>query len=138
MTQVISATGLVATDPQLKTTSKDDSVVSFRLAATGRRFNQDEGKWESTATNWYTVICFRKLADHVSQSIAKGDRVLVRGKIRVRDWDNGERSGTAVEIDAESIGHDLLFGTTTFNRIVNVPDPDELEEEDLEAELQPA
>lgn len=137
MTQFIAATGLVATEPQLKETSKQDPVVSFRMAATGRRLNSETGHWEDTPTNWFTVFCYRKLASHVSQSLAKGDRVLVRGKMRVRDWDNGERSGTTVEINADSIGHDLLFGTTTFNRIVLEPDPEEIDE-DLEAELQPA
>ena len=137
MTQVIVATGLVATELQQNQTSKGDAVVSFRLAAAGRRFNQDEGKWEDTPTNWYTVVCFRKLAEHAIDSIAKGDRVLVRGKVRIRDWDNGERSGTTVEIDADAIGHDLVFGTSQFSRIGIERDPED-EEEDLEAELQPA
>lgn len=43
---------------------------------------------------------------------------MVTGKIRVRDWDNGERSGTAVEIDAEAIGHDLAWGNAAFTRTV--------------------
>ena len=51
----------------------------------------------------------------------------------MRDWDNGERSGTSVELDAEAIGHDLTFGTTEFRRA----EPAE-EQEDSEAELQPA
>lgn len=137
MTQIISTTGLVATQPQLSQTSKQTSILSFRLAASGRRFNADEGKWESTPTNWFTVTCFRQLADHAAQSLSKGDRVLVRGKLKIRDWDNGERSGTVAEIDADSIGHNLLFGTTEFTRIGIEPDPQD-EAEDLEAELQPA
>ena len=50
----------------------------------------------------------------------KGDRLVVAGKLRVRDWDNGERSGTTVEIEAASIGHDLAWGTSNFTRTVLV------------------
>ena len=67
--------------------------------------------------------------------MVKGDRVIVRGRLRVRDWDNGERSGTTVEIEAESLGHDLMFGISSFERTTHTPDT---EEEESEAELQPA
>ncbi len=59
---------------------------------------------------------------------------MVTGKIRVRDWDNGERSGTSVEIDADSMGHDLTWGNSSFTRTVmtrefNEEDIEELDEE---------
>jgi single-strand DNA-binding protein len=135
MTDTISITGFIATDPRETTTEKGLSIASFRIASAGRRFNSNSGQWEDTQPNWYTVNCFRKLAEHASQSLVKGDRVIVRGRIRIRDWDNGERSGTAVEIDAESIGHDLAFGISSFERTTHAPDR---EEEESEAELQPA
>jgi single-strand DNA-binding protein len=70
-------------------------------------------------------------------SISKGDRILVMGRLRVRDWDNGERAGTSVEIEAESIGHDLVWGSTTYTRTVKTqesdlevaPAPDDVEAE---------
>ena len=135
MTQSISVTGFIATDPHLTTTSTDLAITSFRLASVGRRFNRETERWEDTQPSWFTVNCFRKLAEHASQSLVKGDRVIVRGKLRVRDWDNGERSGTAVEIEAESLGHDLMFGVSSFERTTHTPDP---EEQESESELQPA
>ena len=61
-------------------------------------------------------------------SVSKGDRIAVAGKLRVRDWDNGERAGTSVEIEADSIGHDLAWGNSAFTRTVLVresePDAD--------------
>jgi single-strand DNA-binding protein len=134
MTDTISVTGLVATDPKGGETNSNQSVASFRLASNARRFNREESKWENANPNWFTVHCYRQLADHVLQSINKGDRVVIRGRLKIRDWDNGQRSGTAVEIDAESIGHDLLFGTTSFERTTQTEEV----EEDSEAELQPA
>jgi single-strand DNA-binding protein len=53
-------------------------------------------------------------------SVSKGDRIAVQGKLRVRDWDNGERAGTSVEIEADSIGHDLAWGNSAFTRTVLV------------------
>jgi single-strand DNA-binding protein len=135
MTDTIAVTGFIATDPRENSTEKGLNITSFRMASVGRRFNRESGSWEETQPNWYTVNCYRKLAEHASQSLVKGDRVVVRGRVRIRDWDNGERSGTAVEIDCDSIGHDLMFGVSSFERTTHTPDP---EEEESEAELQPA
>jgi single-strand DNA-binding protein len=131
MTEV-AVRGLIATTPRQVQTESGLSVTSFRLASSFRKFDPVTSSWKSGDTNWYTISCFRKLAENAGASLAKGDRVLVIGKIKVRDWDNGERSGTSVEIDADAIGHDLVFGTSSFER------GSQPEEEDSEAELQPA
>jgi single-strand DNA-binding protein len=68
------------------------------------------------------------LAINSAGSINKGDRVLVVGKLRVRDWDNGERAGTSVEIEAEAVGHDLSWGSSSFTRTVLVRETDPSEE----------
>jgi len=133
MAEHLVVRGLIATDPRLIETETGLSVLSFRLAAPQRRFDSESGKWISDQTNWFSVSSFRKLAENSHASLAKGDRVVVSGRLKVRDWDNGERSGTSVELDADAIGHDLTFGTTEFRRA----EPAE-EQEDSEAELQPA
>ena len=133
MAEHLVVRGLIATDPRLIETETGLSVLSFRLAAPQRRLDSESGKWISDQTNWFSVSSFRKLAENSHASLAKGDRVVVSGRLKVRDWDNGERSGTSVELDAEAIGHDLTFGTTEFRRA----EPAE-EQEDSEAELQPA
>jgi single-strand DNA-binding protein len=85
--------------------------------------------WVDGETNWYTITAFRQLALNVASSVSKGDRIIVSGKLRVRDWDNGERSGTSVEIEAETMGHDLVWGTTTFARTTLVREYSSDEEE---------
>ncbi len=58
--------------------------------------------------------------DDVNQAlIAKGQRVVVTGRLRVRDWESGDRTGTTVELDADAIGHDLSWGTAVFTRSVS-------------------
>lgn len=117
MTDFVTVTGLVATTPRHLTTSEGLSITSFRLASSQRRFDRAAQKWIDADTNWYTVSAFRHLAEHSAQSIQKGDRVIVTGRLRIRDWENTDRSGTTVEIEADSVGHDLTWGTSIYSRV---------------------
>lgn len=112
----ITITGNVATPPELKRTASGVPIATFRVASGQRRYDRDAGTWSDAGTNWYTVSAFRTLADHAYLSLQKGDRVILTGRLRLRDWDNGTRKGTAIEIEADAIGHDLLWGTTTFTK----------------------
>lgn len=116
MTDNITLTGLVATTPRHILTAEGLAITSFRLASSQRRFDRGANKWVDGDTNWYTVTGFRALASHAAESINKGDRVMVTGRLRIRDWENTDRSGTTVEIEADSIGHDLTWGTSVFTR----------------------
>ena len=118
MTDIITVTGLVATNPRHITTNEGLAITSFRLASNQRRFDRGQNAWVDGDTNWYTVTAFRQLGVHVASSIEKGQRVIVAGRVRIRDWESGEKSGTSIEIDAESIGHDLTWGRATFTRSV--------------------
>ncbi|MEY4321562.1 MAG: hypothetical protein RL167_290 [Actinomycetota bacterium] len=127
----------MATTPRHLVTQDGLPITSFRLASSARKFDRAQNKWIDGETNWFTVTSFRQLAINASTSINKGERILVSGKIRIRDWDNGERSGTSVEIDADSIGHDLTWGNSSFTRTVMTREVNEedLEELDEEKEL---
>jgi single-strand DNA-binding protein len=116
MSDTITIIGNIAADPDHKRTSNGVPIANFRVASAQRRFDRATGTWIDNGTNWYAVAAFRGLAEHAYQSLHKGDRVIVTGRLRVRDWETDTRRGTAVEIDAEAIGHDLLWGTTTFHK----------------------
>lgn len=118
MDQMITTTGLVATTPRHLVTADGLEITSFRLASSVRKFDRTSNRWIDAETNWYTITAFRTLAVNVATSVSKGDRVILSGRVRVRDWDNGERTGTSVEIEAETIGHDLTYGNSTFIRTV--------------------
>jgi single-strand DNA-binding protein len=126
--ETVSVTGLVATTPRHIITADGLPITSFRLASAYRKFDRVESKWVDGETNWFTVTSFNKLAFNVSTSINKGDRITVTGTLRVRDWDNGERSGTSVEIEASAMGHDLTWGTSVYTRTVLVREPEPEEE----------
>ncbi|RFA08779.1 hypothetical protein B7R54_05720 [Subtercola boreus] len=116
MPDTITLTGVIATTPRHITTTEGLEITSFRLASSQRRFDRQQNSWVDMGTNWYTVTAFRQLASNLAASVAKGDRVVAAGRLRIREWENAEKSGMTVEIEAESVGHDLGWGTTTFQK----------------------
>ena len=120
--QNIVVTGLVATTPRHLVTADGLPITSFRLASGVSRWDNTKGEWTTAETNWFTITSFKTLAVNTAVSISKGDRVLVSGVLRVRDWDNGERVGTSVEIEADTLGHDLTWGQSTYTRTVHKAD----------------
>ena len=81
--------------------------VKFRLASTPA-WQVEDGTWRDNDTNYFDVVCWRKLGQHVRECVRRGDPVLVNGKLSIREWENekGQR-GRSVEIDAVSVGFDL-------------------------------
>lgn len=130
MTDNITLTGLVATTPRHITTSEGLAITSFRLASSQRRFDRASNRWVDGDTNWYTVSSFRALAENTSTSVSKGDRVIVTGKLRIRDWENTDRSGTTVEVEAEALGHDLTWGVASYSRNSTSSDVSTITEDD--------
>ena len=115
----ITVTGLIATTPRHLLTQDGLPVTQFRLASSTREFDREAGKWVESRTNWYTVTSFKQLAIHASASLSKGDRVIVTGKLVLREFEVADGYGsTAVEIEADAMGHDLSWGSSTFTRTV--------------------
>ena len=112
----VTVCGTVGTEP--RRVSGDGWVITnFRLAHNPRRYDRSQGGWTDGDTNWYGVKSFRSLATHASLSLRKGDRVVVHGKLRVDEWRTTEGElRTSVFIEADTIGHDLVFGTSSFVR----------------------
>jgi single-strand DNA-binding protein len=117
MTDIITVRGYVATDVRLTLAQSGLPIAGFRMCSTERRFDKESNAWVDGHTNWYSVSMFRQLATNAGASIRKGDRVIVTGRLKIRPWINAEgRTGTSVEIDADTAGHDLMWGTANFRR----------------------
>lgn len=114
----ISLSGYVATQPALKQTRSGIPAVTMRVAWTPRRMDRATGEWIDAGTSFATVQVYRKLAENAATCLRKGDPVVVRGRVSVRDFEtrNGQQR-TVVEIDAISVGHDLSHGIATFHRV---------------------
>lgn len=128
MSEMVTVTGLVATTPRHLVTAEGLPITSFRLASSTRRFDREQNKWVDGETNWYTITAFKQLGINSAGSVNKGDRIMVQGILRIRDWDNGERAGTSVEVEASAMGHDLTWGSSVFTRTVLVREPEPVDE----------
>ncbi|GAB6985754.1 single-stranded DNA-binding protein [Nocardioides pyridinolyticus] len=92
-------------------------VASFRLACTPRKFNRRTESWSDGETQWYTVSCWRGLAENCMKSLRRGDPVVVHGRLQVRPYVNSnDVEVISFEIDAVHVGHDLSRGTSVFTR----------------------
>lgn len=116
MNDHLTIVGNIASDPQHTITPSGVSILNFRLASNHRRFDNKTGQWVETDPNWYSVSAFRRLADNGKLSLARGDSVIVSGKLRVRDWESNGKRGTSVDLEADTIGPDLRFGTVRYAR----------------------
>jgi single-strand DNA-binding protein len=116
LSDIITLTGIVGTEPRAVTTAEGLAITSFRLASTQRRFDKSQEKWVDGETNWYSITTFRQLATNAAVSVKKGERILVTGRLRIREWENAGKTGTNIDIEAESLGHDLSWGTAAFSR----------------------
>jgi single-strand DNA-binding protein len=116
-------------------TAKDVSVATVRVGVTPRL--KRDGEWVDGETTWYTVTAWRTLADHLRDSVRKGDPVIVHGRLRTESWtteDGG--SATTLHVEASVIGHDLSRGITHFiKRRGDQPAPDAEETTDEAPQL---
>jgi single-strand DNA-binding protein len=119
MSDYMTFRGFVATDIKTSTTTTGVGTASFRLGSTARRFDRNTSTWVDTHTNWFTVQGYRQLAGNMGCSIKKGQRVIVVGRLKLRTWEMEGRIHFAHEIDAESVGHDLMWGSANYIRTVN-------------------
>lgn len=114
MLDQITVVGRVGIDPERGTTPWGDPQVSFRMASTRRRQNRETGVWEDAHTNWYRVRATKSLAEHAAEVVRRGQLVIVVGRLTIRTWERDGARGTAVEIDADSIGLDLTRHRVTL------------------------
>ena len=117
---ITTVVGNAVTDVSLRTTTSGASVASFRLASNSRRFDKATKSWVDQEPSYLSITAWAQLAENVALSVHKGQPIVVTGKLKVRQWQDGDKSGTAVEIDAQAIGHDLNRGTSDFTKVKRV------------------
>jgi single-strand DNA-binding protein len=102
-------------DPELRFTPNGVAVANFRLAVTPRVREGDS--WKDADTSFFPVNVWRHQAENVAETLTKGTRVIVTGKLRNRTWqtDGGEQR-TVTEIEADEIGPSLKWATAKVER----------------------
>jgi single-strand DNA-binding protein len=112
----VTLSGNVTDDPRQYQFKDGSRVTSMRMAVNRRVLDQQTNTWQTRDTTYYTVRCFRGLADNVHQSIRKGHPVVVHGKLRIKQFERDGEQRFWAEIEASSVGHDLKWGITSFEK----------------------
>jgi single-strand DNA-binding protein len=113
---LVTVAGNVAGEPRMRVTAGGVRVASFRLASTERRYNKELGAWRDGDTVYYTVTCWRTMAENAFESVQKGHPVVVHGRLHVGSYEKEGQERTVVEIEARSLGHDLSWGVSRFTK----------------------
>jgi single-strand DNA-binding protein len=113
---LVTVAGNVASETRLRVTAAGVRVASFRLASTERRYNKELGAWRDGDTVYYTVTCWRTMAENAFSSVEKGQPVVVHGRLHVTSYEKEGQPRTAVEIEARALGHDLSWGVSSFTK----------------------
>ena len=112
----ITVVGNVVSDVRFVTQPDGVARASFRVAFNRRRFDRSSERFVDLDTSYFGVTCWRELAENVAWSMHKGDPVVVHGRLRVRDREDGGQQRRYVDIDADSVGHNLRWGTSLYRR----------------------
>ena len=116
----VTIAGNLTADPELTITTSGAQVANFRVAVTSRV--RDGNAWRDGDTSFYRVNCWRDLAANVTDSLSKGDRVLVVGQLRMRSWESSEgEQRSVVEVTAEEVGPSLKWATAKPERATRKP-----------------
>lgn len=113
----ITIIGNLTADPDMRYTNTGVAVASFTVASTRRTYDKQTGKWADGDTLFLRCNVWRELADHVTESLTKGTRVIVTGRLKQRDYDDKEGiKRTIYEIDVEEVGPSLRFATAKLTK----------------------
>jgi single-strand DNA-binding protein len=104
----VTITGNLTDDPELRFTPNGNPVANFRLAVTARV--KDGDSWRDGDTSFFRVNVWRQLAEHVAESLTKGDRAVIIGRLKSRSWETPEGDKrSVVEVEADEVAPSLRW-----------------------------
>ncbi len=112
----VTIVGNVTRDPEIRYTAGGQPNATFGVAVNRRWMNRQTNEWEERVS-FFNVVCWREMAENVAESVSKGTRVVVTGRLEQRSWEteNGEKR-TVVEIAADEVGPSLRWATAAITR----------------------
>jgi single-strand DNA-binding protein len=114
----VTIVGNLADDPELRYTQGGVAVVSVRVGSTPRTFNRTTSAWEDGETVWVRCTAWREVAENVAQSLTKGTRVVVTGRLKAPSaYQSAQGEARAsLELEIEEIGPSLRYATAAISR----------------------
>ncbi|MEU8798143.1 single-stranded DNA-binding protein [Spirillospora sp. NPDC048819] len=114
---VITIVGNLVEDPNLRFTSSGQAVASFRIASTPRYFDRQSGDWKDREALFLTCNVWRQAAENVAETLQRGMRVIVQGRLQQRSYETREgEKRTVFEIEVEEVGPSLRSATAKVNK----------------------
>jgi single-strand DNA-binding protein len=114
---VITVVGNLVDDPELRFTPSGAAVANFRIASTPRTFNRQTNEWEDGEALFLSCSVWRQAAENVAESLTRGMRVVVQGRLKARSYETREgEKRTVFEIEVEEVGPSLKFATAKVTR----------------------
>ena len=114
----ITVVGNLTADPELRFTPSGQAVANFTVASTSRFMDRQTNEWKDGDTVFIRCSVWRQYAENVAESLTKGTRVIVTGRLKVRQYETREGGkGTSVECDVDEVGPALKNATAKVNRV---------------------
>jgi single-strand DNA-binding protein len=114
----LTVIGNLTADPELRFTPGGAAVSSFTVASTPRIFDRESGEWKDGEALFLRCNIWRQAAENVAESLTRGARVIVNGRLKQRKFETREgEKRTVIELDVEEIGPSLRYATATVNKI---------------------
>src|SRR6186997_1527397 len=113
---VITVIGNITGDPELRFTPSGAAVANFTVASTPRQFDRQSNEWKDGDTLFMRCSVWRDAAENVAESLQRGSRVLVSGRLKQRSYEKDGAKHTVVEMDVDEVGPSLKYATAKVNK----------------------
>jgi single-strand DNA-binding protein len=114
----ITLVGNLVDDPELRFTTSGAAVAKFRIASTPRTFDRQANEWKDGESLFLTCNVWRQAAENVAESLQRGTRVIVHGRLKQRSYETREgEKRTVFEVEVDEVGPSLRSATAKINKV---------------------
>ena len=114
---VITVIGNITGDPELRFTPSGAAVANFTVASTPRQFDRQSNEWKDGETLFMRCSVWRDAAENVAESLQRGTRVIVTGRLKSRSYETKEgEKRTVIEMEVDEVGPSLRYATAKVNK----------------------
>lgn len=117
MSTPITFTGNLTNDPELKFTGQGQALVNFTVAVNERKLNKETNQWEDGDSTFFNCSAFRQLAENVADSLGRGMRVIVSGKIKQRSYEKDGQKFTVFQVEVDEVGPSLKYASAKVTKL---------------------
>jgi len=115
---VITVVGNLTADPELRFTPSGAAVANFTIASTPRTLDRQSGEWKDGDALFLRCAVWRQPAENVAETLFRGARVIVQGRLKQRSFEDKEgNKRTVVELDVDEVGPSLRYATAKVNKV---------------------